>query len=58
MLFSDHGELVRARSIEENVDNNTISVKASEGFSVQNVSKVGNQPKSVLSFLCLVKLHF
>ena len=52
MLFSDHGELVRARSIEENVDNNTISVKGSEGFSVQNVSKVGNQPKSVLSFLC------
>ncbi|XP_027051515.1 probable caffeoyl-CoA O-methyltransferase 2 isoform X3 [Pocillopora damicornis] len=39
MLFSDHGELFRARSIEENVDNNTISVKASEGFSVQNVSK-------------------
>lgn len=56
--FSDqptiYGELVRAKSIEEDVDNNTISVEASEGFSVQNVSKVGNQPKSVLSFLCLV----
>lgn len=34
-----YGELVRAKSIEEDVDNNTISVEASEGFSVQNVSK-------------------
>lgn len=34
-----YGELIRARNKEESVDNNTLSVEASEGFSVQNVSK-------------------
>ena len=45
-----YGELVRASGNEENVDRNSLAFEASDGFSVQNVGKVGNSLKNNILF--------